>query len=341
MVKQEINPVRNNVLYYPYINLPESEWLTRMLLYYDKVGTITPPSYKTRPEKFMPYTLDLIKEDLVIQVFPYQYVYSVERFAESFKEYIDSLGDELKSRRLSFENKDKPFLPKRMKIHVSKMELLCDYLVKNRLAVKADNQWYDVEISTALDFMSYLAAIIGQVDEAGFIPITDNVFPINRLVKSISHDVRIENTTGALRIQLLKGLLPSPSQPLKAEDILRFKMRHGDKLSEFRNYVEQSILDILRHTDEDLRERQIVLFNQKAQEDIEEIKAFLQEHGWINIAFVNLYALLSEIPVIGMPMKIILKVYKASTDSYSTNTKMVKETPLLYAAVAQKELLKN
>ena len=45
MAKQEISPIRNNVLYYPYVNLPESAWLIRMLLYYDKVGTITPPSY--------------------------------------------------------------------------------------------------------------------------------------------------------------------------------------------------------------------------------------------------------------------------------------------------------
>ncbi len=233
MGKQGLSPMKNNLLYYPYINLPENTWLTRMLLYYDQIGTITPPIYKSHPNKFMPYTLDLIKENLVIQVFPSQYVYSIDRFAESFEEYIDSLGDGLISRRRSFRKQDNPFHPNRVKIHVSKMEPLCDYLVRNRLAQKADNQWYDVEDSTALDFMSYLAAMIGQVDEAGFVPVTDEAFLLNRLVKSISHDVRVENTIGEIRTQLLKNLFPAPAQPIKASDILRFKqMRWSPKFGQ-------------------------------------------------------------------------------------------------------------
>jgi len=340
MDKQELSPIKNNLLYYPYINLPENTWLTRMLLYYDQIGTITPPLYKRYPNKFMPYTLDLIKENLVIQVFPSQYVDSIKSFAESFEEYIDSLGDNLISRRQSFRKQENPFRPNRMEIHVSKMEPLCDHLVRNRLAQKADNQWYDVEITTALDFMSYLAAMIGQVDEAGFIPVTDEAFPLNRLVKSISYDVRVESKTGEIRTQLLENLFPAPAQPLKAFDILRFKERHGDKLSVFRNHVENAIIDILNTTNNELRERRIALFNTKAQEDIEEIINAMREHGWITTACAKFYALLSEIPVIGVPMKIVHEVYNTATGTYSPNIKMVKETPLLYAAVAQKELLK-
>jgi len=186
MVEQGSRFVKNNLLYYPYIDLPESEWLTRMLLYYDQIGTITPLEYLDHPDKFSPYTLDLIKENLVIQVFPSQYVNGIEGFAESFKEYIESLSD-IKTRRSFFRNKRIPFISNRSRIHVSKMEPLCDYLVKKRLAQKFDNQWYDVEDSTAFDFMSYLAAMIGQVDEAGYIPITNEMFPLNRLVKSRSY----------------------------------------------------------------------------------------------------------------------------------------------------------
>jgi len=341
MGRHESSCIKNNLLYYPYINLPENTWLTRMLLYYDKIGTITPPIYKRHPNKFMPYTLDLIKEELVIQIFPYEYVHSIERFAESFEEYIDSLGDDLISRRQSFRKQDNPFRPNRMEIHVSKMEPLCDYLVRNRIAQKVDNEWYDVEISTALDFMSYLAAMIGQVDEAGFVPVTDELFPLNRLVKSISHDARVQSKTRQIRTQLIENLFPAPAQPLEALDILRFKEKHGNKLSEFRNHVENAIINILNIADNDLRERRIALFNTKAQEDIEEIINAMREHGWIITKCANFYALLSEIPVIGVPMKIVREVYNTATGTYSPNIKMVKETPLLYAAVAQKELLLN
>ena len=46
MGKQELSPIKNNLLYYPFIDLPETTWLTRMLLYYDQIGTITPLLYK-------------------------------------------------------------------------------------------------------------------------------------------------------------------------------------------------------------------------------------------------------------------------------------------------------
>ena len=67
----------------------------------------------------------------------------------------------------------------------------------------------------------------------------------------------------------------------------------------------------------------------------------MREHGWVTTACANFYALLSEIPVIGVPLRIAREVYKATTGSYSTQVNMVKETPLLYAAVARKELLKR
>ena len=94
--------MKNKVLYYPYINLPQSDWLNRMLLYYEQVGTITPPAYKTYPSKFNSYTRELIREGLVRQIFPYEYIHNVEGFAESFEEYVSSLGPQLTERRRSF-----------------------------------------------------------------------------------------------------------------------------------------------------------------------------------------------------------------------------------------------
>jgi hypothetical protein len=311
-----------------------------MLLYYEKVGTITPPSYKSYPNKFSPYTRELITEGLVTQVFPYEYVHGVKRFSESFTEYIDSLGPEVDERRRLFHLPPKPFQSNSMKIHISKMETTCDYLVHNDLAEKIDGQWYQVEISTALDFMSYLAAIIGQVDEAGFTPITDKIIPLNRLVKGSSIAARTENKVSKLRLQILENVLPSPKQPLRPADILGFKMKHGDKLTEFRFYLEKSILDILKQPNNDLQLREIALFSQKAKEDIDEIKASMHKFGWVTVGLANLYAFLSEMPVIGIPLKITQTVYKAATGSYSTTTKPIKNTPLLYAAIAQKELLR-
>jgi hypothetical protein len=163
---------------------------------------------------------------------------------------------------------------------------------------------------------------------------------LNRLVKEYSIDARTEDKTKEFRLEFLENVLPAPTRPLEPYDILTFKMKNGDKLKEFRFHVEKTIIDILKQPDDDLRQREIDLFKQKSQADIEEIKESMHEFGWVSIGLANMYSVAAEIPVIGIPLKITRAVHKAVTGSYSNVTKQVKNTPLLYAAVAQKNLLK-
>lgn len=41
----------SNALYYPYIQVPESPWFTRVLLYWDRVGAIVPNDYIEDPDR--------------------------------------------------------------------------------------------------------------------------------------------------------------------------------------------------------------------------------------------------------------------------------------------------
>lgn len=65
--------MRNNVLYFPYISVPSSVWFTRILLYWDKVGSIVPYDYIEKPELHDEYTRSLIQANLVTQVIPGMY----------------------------------------------------------------------------------------------------------------------------------------------------------------------------------------------------------------------------------------------------------------------------
>jgi hypothetical protein len=42
--------VKNRILYFPYIRVPESTWLTQVLLYWDQVSSIVPYEFTQRPD---------------------------------------------------------------------------------------------------------------------------------------------------------------------------------------------------------------------------------------------------------------------------------------------------
>jgi hypothetical protein len=61
----------DKLLYFPYINLPNTDWTVRTLLYYEKVGSIVPDDFFYAPEKnYDPFMLELVKQELVFPINP-------------------------------------------------------------------------------------------------------------------------------------------------------------------------------------------------------------------------------------------------------------------------------
>lgn len=44
-----------NILYYPEINIPRTEWAIRAFLYYDEVAAIVPYKYNMEPDSYEPF----------------------------------------------------------------------------------------------------------------------------------------------------------------------------------------------------------------------------------------------------------------------------------------------
>jgi hypothetical protein len=55
--------MKDKILYFPHINLPNTDWTVRTLLYYDQVGTIVPNDHFYNPEKYgnssLPYMITI------------------------------------------------------------------------------------------------------------------------------------------------------------------------------------------------------------------------------------------------------------------------------------------
>jgi len=131
--------MRNRVLYFPYIRVPRSTWLTQMLLYWDQVSSIVPYDFIEDPEGLGTFMQELLREELVEQVQPGAYIRDIPRFAEAFGTYLNALGPEVEARRSRFRAGEASSL------HIEKMQEISRLLVEVGLARAAEYPWFDVE----------------------------------------------------------------------------------------------------------------------------------------------------------------------------------------------------
>ena len=157
-----------NVIYFPYIRVPQDEWFTRVLLYWDKIGSIVPMDYVDDPSKLGKYMYNLVQEGLVKQIIPHQYVHDIPNFTEAFLQYVDNPNYPVLQGVI--ERKRVPTIP----VHMEKLGPIGDELCQRGLARQQDWRWYNIEDYTANQFMAYLAASLGKIPEIESEPITDN-----------------------------------------------------------------------------------------------------------------------------------------------------------------------
>ncbi len=170
-----------NLLYYPYINIPRTDWTARTLLYYDKIGSIVPQNYFYEPEKFDPFMREMVSNELVIPINPIETLDRPWEISRPFIEYVNSKEFNIKKRRKSFskgrfgrinENKFKIQGPK---IHVDKFDSEIFYQLEEAgLAKRLDYEWYMVEQKTAKELMNFLASVVAN--KIDFLPATDTKF---------------------------------------------------------------------------------------------------------------------------------------------------------------------
>ncbi len=266
--------MKTRVLYFPYIRVPESQWLAQMLLYWDQVSSIVPYEFTMNPDPLGPYMLNLLREGLVVQVMPGAYIYEIPRFFENFNGYIDGLGQEMDARRERFARGET------FQIHIEKMGDIGDALVRHQLAASRQYPWYEVERETANDFMSYLASALGQIPAVDASPVTDEKSYLERFVRVGVPRYALDRQLEALRIQVLDQVLPVPKFAVEPAEIGAFKKRHREKLGDFRRRVERELIDALDISEPALRRRHLELFFDEAQEHTGEIQEEMRSAGW-------------------------------------------------------------
>lgn len=234
----------NSILYYPYINLPPTDWTLRTLLYYESVGSIVPHQYFYEPEKnYEPFMLELVRNQLVLPIDPMKELENPWKVTEPFIEFIKSKSFTKRIRLI-----EKPIF---VRIHFQKFEDGVFYELEQLGLAKRDKrnwQWIMVEKNTAAYLMKYLTTILSK--KLKMTPATD----------SYKKRITIQNS----RLQrkkrdiILEKLIPFP-QEVDFDKVFNFKEKNKKELKIFRNKIEQIVLD-------DSVETGSELFNSKIDE---------------------------------------------------------------------------
>jgi hypothetical protein len=273
----------DNILYYPYINLPRTDWTIRTLLYYETIGSIVPQEYFYNPDQnYEPFMLELVRRSLVQPINPMDVLSEPWEVTKPFIEHIAKNKSKIEKAQNRFSqgmfgriHSDKF---RTARIHADKFDDNIFYsLTQLGLARREDGRWYAVETKTADQLMKFLATIVSAKTER--LPTTDHIRPRFYARKNIPKQIKRET--------ILKSLIPFPEE-LDLNKILRFKEEHHNLLNAFKNRVEIIALDpnIEEGTE---------LFNEKLRELVirkGELTAKMNESRLGNIVFGTVFGLI-------------------------------------------------
>ncbi|TKC19893.1 hypothetical protein [Robertmurraya kyonggiensis] len=345
----------NNLLYFPYISIEKSPWLYKSLLYWDSISVITPLEYFDHPSRFENYMNPLIKEEMVKLVFPHEYIYrNSNEFSRKFVNHIRENYFELcKGKRIGVV-KDKRLVPQEVtKIHMDKLEYsIGEFLIEHGMAYR-NGSWLCVKRPIARDFMHYLALLIGNI--GGFSPTTDSVRHISQQVYKIRMPSPSRDDfrggyerfqTANQTFQVLDGIFSIPKEITDIYDIIDFKQKNYDLLSNFQRLIGQTVSDIETFPIEQHKSRlqyHINHLEEEKQRLNEKMKEKWKITDFTSLAWTapqayilaNNYEILSKQQTILYTTTLLRGVY----DIYTSRRRRIRElnhNPLAYVLEAQR-----
>lgn len=231
-----------NLLYYPYINIPPSKWTARVLLYYNQIGTIVPQSYFYDPDKYDSFMSELVMSELVIPINPMETLENPWEISRPFLKYVESREFNLGLRQTRFSGRKsglingEKFKPKNSNIHADKFDQEIFYQLEQiGLATKMNDNWYSVESKTANELMSFLALVVGG--KLDYLPTTDKYKKGFSTAGPNRQEFKVDQKQQRKREIILDELIPYPNN-IDLSKLRSFKDKHLNLLTAFKNRIE-------------------------------------------------------------------------------------------------------
>lgn len=266
----------DNVIYYPYIRVPQDQWFTQVLLYWDKINSIVPIEYASDPSKLGDYMSSLVYAELVQPIIPLLYINEIPNFERAFIEHVDDPNYPIPHGIIN-NRKTQKYL-----IHVEKLGDLAPKLRERGLAAEGGDPWLEVEAYTGSQFMAYLAAALGELPKIKSKAITDDLTSFASFASSYDRSIGLYQEIDKMRAIVLENILPAPAVGVKPREIKDFKEDHGYELINFRNKVENFLIDAAA-TGEPARSAKIDRFLRETQTEVQGLSRKMKTAGWTNI----------------------------------------------------------
>lgn len=242
--------LKRNILYYPTINIPSTDWLKNAVLYWDEVSSIVPRDWEKDKSIKISTDIELLMDKGIFRpIHPDELLENtsasqmVENMTDEFISIFESshFKELLRKKRLSYSRvhalkfSKTRISGKGLRLHIDKTNYeIADFLKKEKLAMKdhAYDQWYRVDSTTALLYMSLLAKYIASNDKEHTVIGTDlRVYEkLNFQQSRYGEGISVINCN-------FKGLIPSPASHTEMKAILKFKRARKSNIIAFRRFL--------------------------------------------------------------------------------------------------------
>ena len=252
----ENEKLKSTILYYPTMEIPNTDWLRQVLLYWDEIGSIVPRNYaRENAIAFSPEVKLLLKEGVFRSFDPLSLIRRPDLY-NGFEQELFSIIESERFELMTANTNGK----KDSRIHKDKVsDLIMDRLLEKGLATKGRSRdWLQFENTTAHVYMSLLAKYLSQADSQVTIPGTDRDIFQNLLYRSPQ-----ESGIAGISFSLL-NILPMPREDVSIKKIIDFKNKHELDLLRFRSLIHEFQHE-LQFAESEIHLREIV---QNHQENI-------------------------------------------------------------------------
>jgi hypothetical protein len=273
--------IKRTILYYPNISIPNDEWLRQAIFYFDEVASIVPQvvyfSGETG-ELLVPLTpeLEYLRAEEVFRPIPPEKLF-LNEFGEDWED-AHRLGDEFRAAVMNARFKKQVgthFVP----VHCNKLSATnMDFLEREGLLKydaadqrKYEAEWFLVEETTALLYMSMLAQALADIDMQATIPGTDRPEYEELIYSAFSP----ENAISCVETHL-RDVLPVPRQDVDFKDILSFKRKRKDELNRYRMRIDDLQKQLSQATERAEVNQALVQFKEAQQTELSDLVAALR-----------------------------------------------------------------
>ncbi|BAK73249.1 DUF6236 family protein [Arcobacter sp. L] len=221
--------MNKNAIYFPYIDIPESKWLTETLLYWDKLYSIAPYEYTVNKD-LLSKSMNELKEAKFIELIqPMEYEEQLKYFFDDFLIIAENWYKNNKNNYYSYS-----------RIHLEKLSSISNKLKKMGIIKEADYYpWVLMPTPLSNTFMSGLATQLSHLSKIKATVLTDlndkNNIPL----------IQNELVLNEIRENILNEILPVPTKVVSIKDIIDFKNKYGYLLNDFRTEIEKVSIEIL------------------------------------------------------------------------------------------------